>query len=180
MVMASKRNNAGEVITDIILGVPTNRVGQWEDPDRGYPGPSPHFHYKAALCARTSHLTQFPFDKKLWNRIKNVRIYKGYEIGTDHNMLKAKIQVQKENTPKDMERTSNEKIRSYKLKNPKARATYQEELEKLMDKALTEGNLNWEKTKKQLKKEQRKYVERPKLKEMELKERNGGTTKSGK
>ncbi|KAF2886517.1 hypothetical protein ILUMI_19656 [Ignelater luminosus] len=79
------------------------------------------------------------------NKATDVRIYRGYEI--DHYMFKAKTQVQKENTPKDMERTSNQKIRSYKLKDLEARAKYQKELEKSMDKALTEGILDWEKYK---------------------------------
>lgn len=65
-MVITQRNNAREVITDIILGVlATNRVGQWEDSDRGYPALSPHFHYKAVLCVPTSHLTQFSFSDVL-------------------------------------------------------------------------------------------------------------------
>ncbi|KAF2902773.1 hypothetical protein ILUMI_03418 [Ignelater luminosus] len=80
----------------------------------------------------------------VWIRIKDVRMYRGYEVGTDHYMLKAKIQVQKENSPKDMERTSNDRIRGYKIKDSEAKTKCQKELEKSMINALTKGSLDWE------------------------------------
>ncbi|KAF2889968.1 hypothetical protein ILUMI_16205, partial [Ignelater luminosus] len=67
-------------------------------------------------------------------------------------------------TPKDAKRTSNEKIKSYKLKDPQARAKYQKELEKLMDQALTEGSLNWEKYKETIKEVAKKVCEATKIK----------------
>lgn len=67
----------------------------------------------------------FLVDKQVWSKIKDIRVYRGHEIGSDHDLLKAKLWLEKNPISKNMKRSKNEKIRNYKLKKKEIKNNFQ-------------------------------------------------------
>lgn len=97
-----------------------------------------------------SIIDYFLIDKQLWDKVKDVRVYRGHEIGSDHYLLKATLSLRKKENVKEIKRTSNEKIRSYKLKDIEIRNKYQERLEEALRgiESINKGQTLWEMYKK--------------------------------